>query len=239
MRYVIGIGGLKRAGKDTFARVLREVAVERGFAFVTVAFADSLRQAAAAAYGVEVNDFTDDAKKDTVCSEWGITYRQMLINLGEGLRSTDQDHWVKAWRRLLNGKERILAEYTNGRAGARLNLEYTHEGKPLSFVIAVPDVRRLNEAAAIHEAGGVNVLVQRPGVEWNGHVTELLAETSREYGPRSYEDLSLFSELKQGTWHPADPRRDVFDAGICNDGDVAALRPRAERVLDMVLKGAK
>ena len=36
MRYVVGIGGLKRAGKDTFARVLREVAVERGFAFVMV-----------------------------------------------------------------------------------------------------------------------------------------------------------------------------------------------------------
>lgn len=87
----------------------------------------------------------------------------------------------------------------------------------------MPDVRRLNEAAAIHDASGVNVLVQRPGVEWNGHVSEFLAEVSREHGPRSYEELS----------------RSVFDAGIDNDSDVAALRPRAERVLDMVLKGAK
>jgi len=82
MRYVIGIAGLKRSGKDTFARVLREVAVERGFAFVTVAFADPLRQAAAAAYGVDVYAFTDDARKDEVCPAWGITHRQMLLNLG-------------------------------------------------------------------------------------------------------------------------------------------------------------
>ena len=228
MRYVVGIGGLKRAGKDTFARVLREVAVERGFAFVSVAFADPLRQAAAAAYGVEVGDFTDDAKKDTVCPEWGITYRQMLINLGvpATLLGGDHDHWVKRWRIEVQ-KTRVPWWGLTG------------NGEQVDLVLAVPDVRRLNEAAAIHDAGGVNVLVQRPGVEWNGHVTELLAETSREYGQRSYADLSLFSELKQGTWHPADPRRDVFDAGIDNDGDVAALRPRAERVLDMVLKGAK
>lgn len=244
MRYVIGIAGLKRSGKDTFARALREVAVERGFVFATVAFADPLRQAAAAAYGVEVEAFTDDAKKDTVCPEWGITYRQMLINLGEGMRGTDPDHWVKAWCRWLNGTERLQVEHLGSSAWVRLNLEYTHEGKPLGIIVAVPDVRRLNEAAAIHDAGGVNVLVQRPGVEWNGHVTELLAKVSREHGPRSYEELSLFSELKQGTWHPIPQIRGgsgrlVFDAGIDNDGAVAALRPRAERVLDMVLQGAK
>ena len=232
MRYVVGIGGLKRAGKDTFARVLREVAVERGFAFVSVAFADPLRQAAAAAYGVEVGDFTDDAKKDTVCPEWGITYRQMLINLGEGMRSTDQDHWVKRWRIEVDRQQTALVEEARS-IGRHTAAIYSDR-----LVVAVPDVRRLNEAAAIHDAGGVNVLMQRPGVEWNGHVTELLAGASQDDGPCSYADF-VSDDLKQGTWHPADPRRDVFDAGICNDGDVAALRPRAERVLDMVLKGAK
>ncbi len=234
MRYLIGIGGLKRAGKDTFARVLREVAVERGFAFVTVAFADPLRQAAAAAYGVDVSAFTDDDKKDTVCPEWGITYRQMLINLGvpATLLGDDHDHWVKRWRIEVDRQQTTLIE--GGRTiDWRAVLRYSHR-----LVVAVPDVRRLNEAAAIHDAGGVNVLVQRPGVEWNGHVTELLAGASQDDGPCSYADF-VSDDLKQGTWHPADPRRDVFDAGICNDGDVAALRPRAERVLDMVLKGAK
>ena len=231
MRYVIGIAGLKRAGK-TFARVLRQVATERGFAFVSVAFANPLRDAAAAAYGVEVGDFTDDAKKDTVCPEWGITYRQMLINLGEGMRSTDQDHWVKRWRIEVDRQQTALVEEARS-IGRHTAAIYSDR-----LVVAVPDVRRLNEAAAIHDAGGVNVLMQRPGVEWNGHVTELLAGASQDDGPCSYADF-VSDDLKQGTWHPADPRRDVFDAGICNDGDVAALRPRAERVLDMVLKGAK
>lgn len=237
MRYVIGIGGLKRSGKDTFAQALREVAVKRGFAFATVAFADPLRQAAVAAYGVEVEVFTDDAKKDTVCPVWGITYRQMLINLGvpTTLLGGDHDHWVKRWRIEVN---KLPMQHYQAKSNP-WTLGTSHD-----IIVAVPDVRRLNEAAAIHDAGGVNVLVQRPGVEWNGHVTELLAKVSREHGPRSYEELSLFSELKQGTWHPIPQIRGgsgrlVFDAGIDNDGAVAALRPRAERVLDMVLKGEK
>ena len=231
MRYVIGIAGLKRAGKDTFARVLREVAVERGFAFVSVAFADPLRQAAAAAYGVDVGVFTDDAKKDTVCPEWGITYRQMLINLGvpATLLGGDHDHWVKRWRI-------EVAKLPEQHYQAKANPWVT--GTYHDVIVVVPDVRRLNEAAAIHDAGGVNVFVQRPGIEWNGHITELLAGASQEGGPCSYADF-ISDDLRQGTWHPADPQRDVFDAGICNDGDVAALRPRAERVLDLVLKGAK
>lgn len=239
MRYVIGLGGLKRAGKDTFARALRAVAVERGLAFAIVAFADPLRQAAAAAYSVDVGTFTDDAKKDTVCPEWGITYRQMLLNLGvpATLLGGDHDHWVKRWRIEV---QKTQAPWWGPNDDGPVT-------KQLDLVIAVPDVRRLNEAAAIHDAGGVNVLVQRPGVEWNGHVTEMLAGVAREHGrltPRSYVDLSRFSELKQGTWHPTDPVRGdsgrlVFDVGIDNDGEVAALRPHAERVLDMVLKGAK
>lgn len=234
MRYVIGIGGLKRAGKDTFARVLREVAIERGFAFVSVAFADPLRQAAAAAYGVDISVFTDDAKKDNVCPEWGITYRQMLINLGvpATLLGGDHDHWVKRWRIEVARAQAYLVECVE-------ELRRLVVSSDPQLVVAVPDVRRLNEAAAIHDAGGINVLVQRTGVEWNGHVTEMLAAVAELYGEQSYDWLSHMPELKQGTWHPADPLRDVFDAGICNDGDVAALRPRAERVLDMVLKGAK
>jgi len=97
-RYLVGISGFKRSGKNTFADVLRNVAHERGLAFVAVAFADPLRRAAAAAYGVDVSNFTDDVKKDTVCEAWGITYRQMLINLGEAMRGIDADHWVKALR---------------------------------------------------------------------------------------------------------------------------------------------
>ena len=167
----------------------------------------------------------DDARKDEICPAWGITHRQMLLNLGvpATLLGGDYDHWVKRWR--IEIQRWALGQEFLGR----------------DVVIAVPDVRRLNEAATIHDAGGVNVLVQRPGVKWNGHVTEMLAGVSQEHGQRSYEELSVFSDLKQGIWHPVDPVRGdsgraVFDAGICNDGDVAALRPHAERVFDLLTK---
>lgn len=225
---------MRRSGKDTFARALREVATERGLAFATVAFADPLRQAAAAAYGVDVGAFTDDAKKDTICPEWSITYRQMLLNLGvpATLLGGDHDHWVKRWRIEVDRQQTTLVEEARS-IGRHTAAIYSDR-----LVVAVPDVRRLNEAAVIHDAGGVNVLVQRPGVEWNGHVTELLASASQDDGPHSYADF-VSDDLRQGTWHPKDKYRNVFDTSICNDGDVAALRPHAERVLDMVLKGAK
>lgn len=237
MRCIIGIGGLRRSGKDTFARALCEVAMERGLAFATVAFADPLRQAAAAAYGVDVGVFTDDAKKDTVCPEWGITYRQMLLNLGvpATLLGGDHDHWVKRWRV-------EVAKLPEKHYQTKVNPWVT--GTYHDVIVAVPDVRRLNEAAVIHDAGGVNVLVQRPGVEWNGHVTEALAHLAAQHGTCSYDFLSYVPALKQGTWHPTDPvrgdaGREVFDTVVCNDSDVAAMRPHAERVLDMILKGAK
>jgi hypothetical protein len=68
---------------------LSELAKARGFAVATFAFADPLRKAASAAYGVDVAEFTDDKLKDAVVEAWGITRRQMLINLGEAMRGVD------------------------------------------------------------------------------------------------------------------------------------------------------
>ena len=159
--HIIGIGGLKRSGKDTFARVVADVARADGIAVTVIAFADAVRQAAAAAYGVDAAAFTDDARKDTICEAWGITYRQMLINLGEAMRGVDPDHWVKAWRR------------------AAIRHNRTCEYGQVPLLVLVPDLRRVNEAQAIHDAGGMTVLMRRPGVEWDGHETEVLAHLAQ------------------------------------------------------------
>lgn len=164
--FVIGIGGLKRSGKDTFARVVADVARRQGFAVVSLAFADPLRQAAAAAYGVDAAIFTDDARKDTICEAWGITYRQMLINLGEAMRGVDVDHWVKAWRQSVT---KWPAQHYEPRA----SLYATGTYHPV--LVLVPDLRRVNEAEAIHNAGGMTVMMRRPGVEWDGHENEMPA----------------------------------------------------------------
>ena len=105
----------------------------------------------------------------------------------------------------------------------------------------MPDVRRLNEAAAVHDASGINVLVQRPGVEWNGHGTEELAQKIGQHPTLCYAAEAL-SGLHTGHWHPRSGElylRSVVDAVVDNDGDVAALRSHAERVFDLLTKEKK
>lgn len=229
--FVVGIGGFRRSGKDTFARVVADIARERGFAVATIAFADPLRHAAAAAYGVDVSIFTDDARKDTVCDAWSITYRQMLINLGEAMRSVDPDHWVKAWRQSV---ARVYADWQDARSV---------DGVRHPVLILVPDLRRVNEAAVIHDAGGVTVLMRRPGVAWDGHVNELPAHLAQH---RDDIRASIF-----GCWYSGDDTTSLmynpsektpavcrlfFDRVVDNAGlpDVD-LKPHAVALVDNLL----
>jgi hypothetical protein len=189
--HIIGIGGLKRSGKDTFTRVIADVARGDGFAVAVIAFADAVRQAAAAAYGVDASIFTDDARKETICEAWGITYRQMLINLGEAMRGVDADHWVKAWRRAASaynktkcvvcrgsGEDRTQPRVADGGHGFYLDCPAC-KGAPLPALVLVPDLRRVNEAQAIHSVQGINVLLRHSGVTWDGHINEALAEVAQ------------------------------------------------------------
>ena len=170
--YIIGIAGFKRCGKDTLARAIAAVAQARGMATAIIAFADPLRQAAAAAYGINAAEFTDDGLKDKVVEAWGITRRQMLINLGEAMRGIDPDHWVKAWRR-------AVAQVRWQTGGDRLWNSPSILDYPKLRLIIAPDLRRVNEAAAIHSLGGLNVLLRRAGVTWDGHINEALAHVAQ------------------------------------------------------------
>lgn len=244
MRYLVGISGFKRSGKNTFADVLRQVAHERGLAFVAVAFADPLRRAAAAAYGVDVSNFTDDAKKDTLCEAWGITYRQMLINLGEAMWSVDADHWVKALKQqVLQDRLLVSAPSEKGPVDAWCRLDhlshYTLNGKALQLLVAVTDVRLVNEAAAVQDLGGVNVLVRRPGVVWDSHVNEELMHWANKEAHLSYGDC-----LAYGSDAAAAARlrtRLVFDYALDNDAvnveaTMTSMRRHAEVVVEMATR---
>lgn len=171
-KHIIGIAGFRRCGKDTLARAISELAQARGFAVATIAFADPLRKAASAAYGIDVAEFTDDKLKDAVVEAWGITRRQMLINLGEAMRGVDPDHWVKAWRRAVT-----KVQWQVG--GDRLGNSPSILDCPKVQIVLTPDLRRVNEAQAIHGAQGINVLLRRSGVTWDGHINEALAEVAQ------------------------------------------------------------
>ena len=148
----IGIGGFKRSGKDTFGRLLHEAAALRGINTVRTAFADPVRVAAAAAYGFGTNTFrfTSSKTKDVVDPQWGITPRQMMINVGEAMCASDPDHWVKVWRS-------------------------SYASVPADTLVIVTDVRKIAEASEVITRGGTLTLVQRPGVGWDGTSSEWLA----------------------------------------------------------------
>ncbi len=157
---IIALGGLKRSGKDTFAGILTAVAGARpNLTPHRIAFAEPLRQAAAAAYKVPVAEFSDDTLKDAIHPAWGIARRQMLINVGEAMRGVDAVHWTKLLTRSIDSFETAARRYTPAQ-------------KPLHIVT---DMRRPNEAKALVDLGATLVLVIRNGTVWDDHETEAMA----------------------------------------------------------------
>ena len=156
---IIALGGLKRSGKDTFAGILAAVAKSRpNITPHRIAFAEPLRRAAAAAYDVPVAEFSDDSLKDVTHPAWGITRRQMLINVGDAMRGVDADHWTKLLTRRIDPTQAVAGQFSRCR--------------PLYIVT---DLRRPNEAKALLDLGATLVLVVRDGVVWDGHETEAMA----------------------------------------------------------------
>lgn len=213
---LIGLAGLKRSGKDTFARALATQAQRDGYATATSAFADKVREAAGIVYELAYFEFVNDNIKDEIDPRWGITRRQMLINVGKGQRQHDPDHWVKLWRLRHNSIGQTVSI-------PRLSIWTSPITKPILHIVT--DVRRANEAAAIHDLGGIVVLIQRPGVEWNGHINEKLATLP----DARYSTLP--DDLRDGTWGQHHGDRAVFDAVVQNDRDIAALGVEAGRLL--------
>lgn len=213
---IIAIGGLKRSGKDTFAGILAAVAESRpNLTPHRIAFAEPLRRAAAAAYDVPVAEFSDDSVKDAIHPTWGITRRQMLINVGEAMRGVDADHWTKLLRRGIDNFE----------TAARL---YTPAQKPLHIVT---DLRRPNEAKALLDLGATLVLVVRDGVVWDGHETEAMAGMAAGRWRGGCSPLPYHLVVENA--YPVDGDASTIPAAT------AAFEKAANQLLDTVLSTAR
>ena len=162
---IIGLAGFKRTGKDTFASYFPSN-------FTRMAFAEPLKQAAAIIYDVPITVFEDELK-DATNEKWGITHRDMLINLGQKMREVDPDHWVKLMKsRILSSQLRSSPDDTDQH-------------------ILITDVRQPNELQMIEHLGGAVYLVQRKGVVWNGHPTEKMATQLEHFAGRIENLLPL------------------------------------------------
>jgi hypothetical protein len=212
---IIALGGLKRSGKDTFAGILAAVAKARpNLTPHRIAFAEPLRRAAAAAYDVPVAEFSDDILKDVAHPLWGITRRQMLINVGEAMRGVDADHWTKLLTRRIDDIEKAARQSPTQR--------------PLHIVT---DLRRPNEAKALLDLGAALVLVVRDGVVWDGHETEAMAGMATGHWRGGCSPLPYHHTVENA--FPVDGDASMIPAAT------AAFEKAANQLLDAVLSTAR
>ncbi len=133
MSKLVGITGKARSGKDAIAQQLWG---RQGY--TRIAFADPLKQAAQAIFGLTHAQTWLDAEKEVMIPRWNLTPRQMFQKLGtESVRDVFGEHvWLERW--LISYQ--LLASTDD---------------------IVVPDVRFQNEADLIRSLSGVIIEVRR------------------------------------------------------------------------------
>jgi hypothetical protein len=83
---IVALCGYKHSGKDTAADVLVEE-----YGFQKLAFADPLRESAAAMFGVKLPVHPDDKEKPTEC---GVSYRSALQGLGTDVMRNNGNNYM-------------------------------------------------------------------------------------------------------------------------------------------------
>ncbi len=184
--YLIGLNGLKGAGKDTAYQCIRDAFAFDGDAYVgdshprpyerveRRAFADALKIIGARSLGFEGGEelliqIMDDlkAESDIVAisdnSYSHVTGRQYQQNLGSYAREVLHD---TIWIDQVVPKDPKGFDHAWGTAGR--NGEYVG----LPRIGCITDVRYPNEAERIHSWGGEIWKIERPGLESDGHATE-------------------------------------------------------------------
>lgn len=138
---VVGIVGLKRAGKDSLCKVIQATFPDK---VIRVAFGDAVKREIASLLGVDVEEIErNKTLLRGLLQWWGTDVR----------REQDPNYWIVRTRPL------ILAH-------------------PAPIKV-VTDVRFQNEVDVVRDLGGWIVRVNRPGTEYDGHASELLAATCK------------------------------------------------------------
>lgn len=109
-------------------------------------FADNLKKCLSVCTGIEYHQLNDRNVKSSKIPWLGISYRQLLQQFGEGIRTTvNKNFWVNS----------LLTQYD----------------KSKNWIIS--DVRHIEEANAILDLGGTLIRVYRPGLDTGNHISEI------------------------------------------------------------------
>ena len=183
---IVGLCGPAGCGKNSVAEILR---TKHGW--IEFGFADPVYAAVASILRVDVAWLRDRGNKEKPIDWLGKSPRELLQTLGTewGRNTIRDDIWVQIAMR----QAQAALKYLRGAGG-----------------VAITDVRFANEAAAIHEAGGVIWRVSRR----QSCLTDAAASHSSEAGI------------------PADMIDDVLD----NNGSLTALRSTVDAALKRLRK---
>lgn len=156
-KFVLGVSGVARSGKDTVAGLL-----VAHYGFVRVSFAEPMRAMAAAIDPVvgflhePIEEGGDDVIRYNDAIEW-LGYEQAKVEYPE-VRRFLQRLGTEAGRKVLGGN--FWVDFAMERAAP-------HER------VVISDTRFKSEAQAVRAAGGSIIRVHRPGVApANDHISE-------------------------------------------------------------------
>lgn len=159
---LIGICGHARSGKDTVGQYLNQTRPDT----YKLAFADALKAASAAMFGIDLDKFYDDELKEHPDPVWNVSPRKIAQFFGtEMVRDTldrlipgmGANFWIQRMAHTLNGQCEIVPYEADE-------------------VVVITDVRFQNEYDWIIENGGIIIHLTRPGAEGTvgipGHASE-------------------------------------------------------------------
>jgi len=150
---IIGITGFKTAGKDTAALILKKY----GSSFEIVHFADKLK-----AMALAIDPYVQVPGADNI-----LTFKRLTDVINE--HGWDGAKCLSDVRRLL---QRLGTEAVRKHLGENTWVKALFNDLEAGKNYIIPDTRFINEAAAIREADGIILRIQRPSVEVSEHASE-------------------------------------------------------------------
>jgi len=175
MRYLVGITGQKRSGKDTIAQLM----MMQNRSLIKYALADPVKEVAAKFFDWSLDSMYNDDIKEEIDPYWGISRRQASQFIGTEVGRNGFAIAYSMFNKITG--DRIWIK--------KLELQLYSLEKELSMI--VPDVRFHNELESLQQImkeynqkvsddmslGGyfrfVSIGVRRPGANSDGHASEV------------------------------------------------------------------
>jgi len=189
---LIGITGRSGSGKSTVASILdlnySEVICE--------AFADDLKYAACCAFGIDINSFYAENRKEIVNNYWKVSPRQIAQfvgtelfrdNIGKLIPGIGSDFWIAR----LHGK--LIGELEKNYGDETIPCDYT------GFNIVIQDVRFQNEVDYIYANNGYIIHIIKEERKGERHEVGIPNHVSEKIEALNFDAYKTFVIRNNGT----------------------------------------